>query len=222
MTDTQTHLTEDERHGLADGTLPSEQLVRANEHLRSCESCAADLGRISALMTRVKGSPMPVGQVEDLWPAIRSRIEHTKVVSLPNRPSVAASRRARRVIPWLVAAIAAGVTIGYVVIPRDVQSGADAVPTSNGSGVSLIAAVDSAHAYEQEAQMLLNKLELQRAMLRPETRAALDRDLRVVDVAIAELKDAIARDPSNPALRQLLASSYRQKVDLLKRVGNAS
>ena len=58
-------------------------------------------------------------------------------------------------------------------------------------------------------------------MLRPDTRAALDRDLRAVDVAIAELKAAIARDPNNPALRQLLASSYKQKVDLLKRVGNA-
>ena len=59
-------------------------------------------------------------------------------------------------------------------------------------------------------------------MLRPEAAEALDRDLHVVDVAIAELKDAIARDPSNRALRQLLASSYRQKVDLLKRVANAS
>jgi len=51
---------------------------------------------------------------------------------------------------------------------------------------------------------------------------ALDRDLKVVDVAIAELKDAVARDPANPALRQLLAASYRQKVDLLKRASNAS
>jgi len=40
-------------------------------------------------------------------------------------------------------------------------------------------------------------------------------------VAIAELKDAIVRDPNNPALRQLLATSYRQKVELLKRA-NAS
>ena len=59
-------------------------------------------------------------------------------------------------------------------------------------------------------------------MLRPETAEALARDLRVVDVAIAELKEAVARDPNNPALRRLLATSYRQKVDLLKRVSNAS
>jgi cytochrome c-type biogenesis protein CcmH/NrfG len=70
--------------------------------------------------------------------------------------------------------------------------------------------------------MLLNQLELRRSMLRPEAVVAIDHDLRVVDSAIAELKEAIAHDPNNPALRRLLASSYRQKVDVLKRVGNAS
>jgi hypothetical protein len=49
----------------------------------------------------------------------------------------------------------------------------------------------------------------------------IDRDLKTIDGAIDELKLAIANDPRNLALRQLLASSYRQKVDLLKRAGNA-
>jgi hypothetical protein len=31
----------------------------------------------------------------------------------------------------------------------------------------------------------------------------------------------VARDPANPVLRRLLASSYREKVDILKRVANA-
>jgi hypothetical protein len=104
---------------------------------------------------------------------------------------------------------------------RATETSSTNVVTVGDSGVSLIAVVDSTHAYEQEAQELLNRLELQRAMLRPETRAALDRDLHVVDVAISELKGAVARDPNNPALRQLLASSYLQKVNLLKRAGNA-
>jgi hypothetical protein len=82
--------------------------------------------------------------------------------------------------------------------------------------------VDSTQAYQEEAQQLLNRLELQRAMLRPEAEVALERDLKKIDVAIAELQDAIRNDPRNPALRRLLASSYRQKVDLLKRVGNAT
>jgi hypothetical protein len=59
-------------------------------------------------------------------------------------------------------------------------------------------------------------------MMRPETAASIDRDLKVIDQAIDELKVAIASDPRNPALRQLLASSFKQKVELLKRAGNAS
>ena len=80
---------------------------------------------------------------------------------------------------------------------------------------------DSTQSYEEEARTLLDHLELQRALVRPEARASIDRDLRLIDQAIAELKAAIAADPNNPALRQLLASSYRQKIELLKRAGNA-
>jgi hypothetical protein len=89
------------------------------------------------------------------------------------------------------------------------------------SGISFIALVDSTHAYQEEAQTLLNHLELRRATMRPELSQVFERDLRVIDVAIAELQEAIRNDPANPALRRLLASSYRQKVDLLKRVTNA-
>jgi hypothetical protein len=57
--------------------------------------------------------------------------------------------------------------------------------------------------------------------MRPELARAVERDLRTIDVAIAELQNAIRTDPNNPALRRLLASSYRQKVDLLKRASDA-
>ena len=59
-------------------------------------------------------------------------------------------------------------------------------------------------------------------MLPPATAALADSDLRAIDAAIAELRDALARDPNNPAIRQLLAESYRQQQDLLKRLHNAS
>src|SRR5262249_51399392 len=98
-----------------------------------------------------------------------------------------------------------------------------ATRASNAPGAQSMAVVaESTQAYQDEAKALLNRLELQRAMLRPETAASIDKSLRVIDGAIAELEDAVARDPNNPELRRMLASSYRQKIDLLKRIENAS
>ena len=62
---------------------------------------------------------------------------------------------------------------------------------------------------------------MRRAMMNPQTRVLVDHDIAVIDKAIAELRDAIARDPNNAALRRLLASSYRQKVELVKRAGSS-
>jgi len=103
-------------------------------------------------------------------------------------------------------------------MPRASQAQTNPAPAGT---PALTAVADSERVYQEEAQLLLNRLELERSMLRPETARAVDRDLRVIDQAIAELKDAVARDPRNAALHQLLASSYRQKAELLKRLANA-
>jgi anti-sigma factor RsiW len=221
MTDTRSHLSEEERHALADGSLPLEQLPTIEAHLRGCPTCVADITRIRMLITRVHGGPAPAPPpLEELWPSIRARIEASKVIALsPMGLRLEGRRRARRLgfsIVMAAAVVVAVVALGLRGSARHQAQGAQTAATA-----SLIAVVDSAHAYEEEAQTLLNQLELRRAMLRPEAVVAIDHDLRVVDAAIAEVKEAIARDPTNPSLRRLLAASYRQKVDVLKRVGNA-
>lgn len=225
MTPIETHLTEDERQSIADDTLPAEQRASADVHLAACQSCADDVARLTTLMKRIHETPAPAAPLDELWPTIRARIEQNKVVPLPADAS--AVRRLSRRMWWFgsIGGVAAAVLIGMAVMRGRPADAGDAVgpgATAITGEPSLIAVVDSAHAYEQEARILLDKLELRRAMLRPETAQALAHDLHVVDVAIAELKEAVARDPNNPALRRLLVTSYRQKVDLLKRVSNAS
>ena len=121
------------------------------------------------------------------------------------------------------AAVAAGLVAAAVVagaLLRDHGRPPAASPPPD-SVVALVAVADSSRSYEAEAQALLDRFELQRAMLRPDARTSIDRDLAVIDQAIAELKAAIARDPANSTLRPLLAASYRQKIELLKRAANA-
>ena len=218
MTDHTPHLTEDERQTAADGTLPAERRADVEAHLVACDDCAADVARIADFMkrTREASSPAAVAPLDELWSPIRARIEASKVVALgSSAPSPAAGTRS---LARLVAAgVAAALLLTALVLrarPHAPQTSAVAPAMPDTSVLRAVA--DSATAYEAEAQILLDRLEIQRATMRPEARAAIDRNLHTVDVAIAELKDAIARDPSNPALRQLLATSYRQKVELLK------
>jgi hypothetical protein len=223
MTDT-THLSEAERQGAADGTLDADRARAVARHIAECSDCAADVARLKSLITRARTAPDPSDSaIAELWPTIRSRIEQSKVVELQTSRPPEVPRSLRRT--WMAiagAAAAAGfLMFAYFGARPDGNGKREALSSSPDTGVSLISVADSSRAYEEEAHTLLNGLEMQRSMLRPSTAASFERDLQVIDKSIAELKEAIANDPNNPALRRLLAASYRQKVDLLKRAHNA-
>jgi anti-sigma factor RsiW len=227
MTDDSAHLTETERQTLVDGSLPAKRARELHAHLRGCESCAADVARLR-LVAQQYSRPLPLDPpLAELWPEIRSRIERSKVV--PLAPPAAASPSRRITIrstavaglgatAAVAAAVAAVVWLGQ---SRSSTPGRAGLEASRDTAQALVLVADSVRSYQEEAQVLLDRLELQRAMIRPDALTSIDRDLKVIDQAIAELELAIERDPRNPTLRQLLASSYRQKVDLLKRAGNA-
>ena len=216
------HLTEAERHGLADGSLSPDRRADAESHAAECAECAGDVARLHAFMTRLPSrADTPGAELDALWPDIRSRIERGKVVSL------GASHRARHARPWArpaaaVAAVAAIVVLAFALGRESRGHGDDVVVTPAAGTAPVVSVADSSRAYQDEVAALLEDLELRRSIMRPSTAASVDRDLRIIDGAIRELTDALARDPNNPALRQLLAASYRQKRDLLKQVENAS
>jgi len=70
--------------------------------------------------------------------------------------------------------------------------------------------------YQQATDELTRTLATERDRLAPATRALLERNLGVIDAAIRESRDALARDPGNVELRGLFAAAARQKVELLR------
>ena len=220
MKDT-THLTEEERQTLADGTIAADREAAARAHLLACAECADDIARLEQLTMRARHLEDPTSDLAELWPGIRARIESAKVVTL--EPDSANERRSWRRLMLTMVTVAAALVMAtwFGVRARDTSHPPASAERRPDTAGSIILAGDSVRAYEEEAQILLNRLQLTRSMLDPGAAAAIDKDLAVIDSAIAEVQTAIARDPRNPALRQLLATSYRQKIDVLKRISNA-
>ena len=214
------HLTEDDRQSLADDALDANRRADVDAHLARCAECRDDVARLRDITMRYRAEPTEPTPVDELWPSIRARIEEEKVIPLGATPAARG--------PWLrtrhlaaIGGLAAAAMLTVVLLRPSHRIVVDStVAVSDTSTLRLVS--DSVKSYEDEARMLLNRLELQRAMLRPEAAASIDRDLKVIDQAIGELQLAIQNDPRNPALRHLLAASYRQKVELLKRASDAS
>jgi len=55
-------------------------------------------------------------------------------------------------------------------------------------------------------------------VLRPSQRVAFERDMAMVDDSIAKMRKEVKRNPKNETARQVLYSSYQNKIDLLNSV----
>jgi hypothetical protein len=71
--------------------------------------------------------------------------------------------------------------------------------------------------YEVASAELSRLLDGARQQLPPATAASLERNLSAIDSALAEVRRALAADPGNVTLEQLVLSAWRQKVRLLRR-----
>lgn len=181
-----------------------------------------DVARLRSLIERARAIEAPAADLDAIWSGIGDRIERGKLVPLdtatPPVPGAAPRWSAR----WAWIAGAIGIAAAVLVVARPWSSdgaGTGRVPTPSRAAS---ATADSSGAYRRQVTLLLEELELRRALLRPEVASRVDHDLAVIDAAIAELQEALRNDPDNLALRQLLAASYRQKRDLLQRVRDAS
>lgn len=212
-------------HDYADATLAADERAAVDAHLATCADCRAELARITTLAGLVAASPRDVPPARDLWPELRARIAAHQAggeaTSAPApRPRVAApwggwQQRAAAGIAIAVASSAATVALlrdgreRSAVRPASVPVARAPAPVPTTPGF--------AAGYERTARDLAAELEAQRPSLAPATIATVEAALRVVDSAIAEGRAALARDPGNVMLEELLAVTYRQKVDVLRR-----
>ena len=229
MTGSRCERYEDQVSAYVDDELAPEARAELEAHVASCDWCATLAADLRTLAADARTMPL-LAPSRDLWPAIEARIE-APVIALAD----AEPRRVRRwqVAPhWLAIAAAALVAVSsgvtYLVAARG-----DAAPVADGAelgpwvvtGGERTGDVQNAGAgspsalpssYDAELARLQAMLAERRSQLDSSTVATIERTLRVIDDAIVESREAIARDPGSPFLHEQLDRTLARRVELMR------
>ena len=206
------------------GDLTEEARPPVEEHVIACALCTAEVESLKRILARAAELPKSIDPPGDAWSNIRSAISR-------DESAVRASSSVSRIGIWqrryVLAAAAILVAVlssaGTALYMNEHYSGAmTSRAVANSSSTEVTPATLAAFAIEENnylrtASMLQDLLDQQEASLAPETVAQLKASLRTIDEAILEARNALARDPANKLLVEMLSASYRQKVDLLRR-----
>ncbi|MGH7603647.1 MAG: anti-sigma factor family protein [Gemmatimonadaceae bacterium] len=206
------------------GDLSEEVRILVANHVSSCTICSAEIENAERIRARVAQLPNAIDPPPEAWTAIRSAILEPET-DASNVPAQTVKRFRRRRI--MTAAAAAAITAilssaGTVLYINSRHSDARMPGLSAASGEAATPAVLAAFTTEENnylrtAGTLQDLLDQQESSLAPETVAQLRASLRTIDEAILEARTALARDPANRLLMDMVSSNYRQKVDLLRR-----
>jgi anti-sigma-K factor RskA len=206
------------------GDLSEEARPPVEEHVTGCALCAAEVESLKRILARAAELPKSIEPPADAWSDIRSAISRDES-AVTGDSAFPRSRvwRHRYVLAAAAVLIAVLSSAGTALYLNGRYSGernsAGVANSSSGEATpaTLAAFTIEENNYLRTASMLQDLLDQQEASLAPETVAQLKASLRTIDEAILEARNALARDPANKLLVQMLSASYRQKVDLLRR-----
>ncbi len=148
----------------------------------------------------VRGLPQSIEPPHDLWPGIAARMQP-------------AQRPPRWGRAWKVAAALVLMALSSFVTWQLTR---DAAPVEPVREVALVTPGDIEHYARAADDMASALASAPAAALAPETRAVLARNRALIDSASADCRRALAADPANAALQDLLGSAQRQRLELLQ------
>jgi hypothetical protein len=202
-----------------DGTLDEAAFQELELHLHGCDACRERERGLRSLRAQAAALPRELAPARDLWPGIEKRLGGRNVLSFSGARGV---RRA-----WLAGALAAAAALvvasglalrgGGVPLPRG-STEPGGVPSRVGLSAEPAHVLEAEREYAKAASVLLSALDARRERFSPETLAAVERDLRVIDQALADIRVALEKDPGSGALNHLLASTHQRKVKVLQQV----
>ena len=207
-----------------DGTLPATDRQALEDHLADCAECPAvldELGSVIRAASALSDSP----PANDLWSGIATRIRVAPSDMVADLGVERQRRQARRIsftVPQLVAAgivlaVLSGAAASLALRPASSASTGEATPST----AVLTASISGSElALDQALADLQQILEVGRGELDSTTVNLLERNLALIDRALAQAQQAITADPANAYLRDHLESTKRQKLSLMRRAAD--
>lgn len=206
---------------LVDGTLGPIRAAELQQHLDGCPECSAladDLRRIRDVATTLTdASPR-----DHVWLQIAGRLRQEGRVH--DRPEPERASRTQYV--WLAIAATLVITVGasiFVVFSRvgNVPAGPSSAAVSNPAPTdSVQSGVEDLRQAERLLQSGIAKLKegmgSDTEALPVTAAAALDKNLQILDQAIAESSAALQQEPQNVAARNSLFEALQRKISLLQ------
>ena len=209
-----------------DEELSAEARAEVEAHLAGCPECLRTLEELRAVRSSASALP-DLPPERDLWPGIEARLSPRGEGSASRdaRTTVIPFRRQRVIltVPQLIAAALALVLFSASAVWLALGAGPAATPgtdpvvaTGPASPVTTVVFTE----LDRTIATLEAEYRDRRAELDPETIRVVERNLAIIDQAIAEARDALETDPSSGFLSTHLTRAMRQKMELLRRAAS--
>ena len=217
---------------LVDGSISQRDELILNTHLSECMDCDSvrqDLTSILSFCQTHRGEYEAPPNTQALWLRIRN------VVEAENGARAAAAARANSRQPsfisrWMghtwelslpqlaasAVALVLVVSLGTVVGLRNL-SGTEGINTAVDTQLKGAYSVNERVWQRQQAINYWNqRIELNRARWSPKMRETFDRNMKVIDDAVANSLNELNRNPHDEVSEQMFNAAFNEKLDLLK------
>jgi hypothetical protein len=206
-----------------DATIGSIRRAELEMHLDECEACRAMLEDLQRIHDAAAGLPR-LAAPDRAWLQIAGRLRMEGRIR-EQTPQARASRRPY--VGWLAMAAALVIAAGsgiVLLVPRSAPAPAQTASTPAPSDAAIEAspaeavnAVEHAQAQFEKAIADLEKVaKANQQSLDPGTSATIEKNLGILDQAIAENRAVVKAEPASVAARETLFDALRQKVSLLQ------
>jgi anti-sigma factor RsiW len=203
-----------------DGELSQEEGAKLEQHLETCDECKATLQQLKAVVGWAEGYP---GRepARDQWSDIGAAISGSQ----PGVVNIATRRGRDRRLVTMPRALAAGIVLALVgagswwaaraTAPRDQMVMVIDVSSADG-GSQISAAINAAKTYGPAIAQLERVFVEQQDSLDARTVTVLREKLAIIDRALAEAQDALARDPNSDYLADHYTGMMKKKLTVLR------